>query len=179
MNFTNINVKSPSNPHLATPAHCAQDPAGVKALLDQLRSSQAWQDVVSRPALPDVHVPVANVTQTTPEPLKSSPSQPGESPTDSVASLLSQLQSSSNLSSTSTSDSHVPAQALVPVVTGPHLVSTLTPHYPTVSPSFLSPSSSDASRREDVRSFTFQQALPRLGQLSDNPAFIAAIAQVI
>jgi len=154
MSFTNVN-----------------DPAGVKALLDQLRSSQAWQDVVS--AGPS-SIPVASVTQATPSPSNLNPSQPGESPTNSVASLLSQLQSSPSLSSAKSQ----PVQAEV-VVADPRLASTSTSsYYPTTPSSFISPSSSDAIGREDVKSFTFQQALPRLGLLSENPAFVAAVAQL-
>ncbi|KAJ7122849.1 hypothetical protein C8R44DRAFT_621810, partial [Mycena epipterygia] len=42
-------------------------------------------------------------------------------------------------------------------------------------PSPLPPVSAPYTATEDVRSLTFQQALPRLAQLSDDPALVAAI----
>ena len=70
------------------------DPAGVVALLDQLKSSSAWQELTNAPV--------------------------------SVASLLSQL-----------------------------------------------------SDPEDISKFTFQQSLPIISQLTDDPAFVAVLTKVL
>jgi len=146
--------------------HVLQDPAGISALLNSLRSSQAWADLQAN----------ASSSQTSPE-NDASPSRvppavqadsisttvPDSAAPDvgapSVASLLSQL----------SAPSHQPAQA---------------------SSSHEDPSSSaDAStqgpalhavreRKQDTRGFTFQQSLPHLTRLSDDPSFVAAVAQL-
>ncbi|KAJ7781671.1 hypothetical protein B0H16DRAFT_1448038 [Mycena metata] len=124
MSFTNIN-----------------DPAGVKALLDSLRASQAWQSLVNAPPeqSPPVPTPAAS-TET-----------PGSSA--SVAALLSQL--------------NVPS---------PHRPSTSNAlHQPPPNPSPPTPVPAPYTVTEDVRSLTFQQALPRLAELSDDPAVVATI----
>jgi len=66
MSFTNIN-----------------DPAGVKALLERLRSSQQWQDVAAVTAAPSSPVPPAAASTTTPAP----------PPSSEISALLAQLQS--------------------------------------------------------------------------------------
>jgi hypothetical protein len=61
-------------------AEHVQDPAGVKALLDQLRLSQAWQDTLAQSSIPTVTPPMQDALAP---------------PTGKVAALLSQLQTSS------------------------------------------------------------------------------------
>ncbi|KAJ7229041.1 hypothetical protein GGX14DRAFT_616484 [Mycena pura] len=119
MSFTNIN-----------------DPAGVKALLDRLRASQAWQDAVK-----------ASPEQPPPQPASA------ETSSASVAALLSQLNSA-------------PTPGIPP---NPR---SLTPDLPPPPP----PSAPSATP-EDIRRLTFQQALPRLAQLCDDPAVVSGIEQ--
>ncbi|KAH0587121.1 hypothetical protein H2248_005938 [Termitomyces sp. 'cryptogamus'] len=138
MSFTNIN-----------------DPAGVKALLDQLRGSQAWKDVIGSQAQKD-----QSTASATEEPLAlSAPSSNTTAPSTSVAALLSQLRSSS----------WVPPQATC--------VENVTSH-PTPPQPVLKPSAPLVQQVQDPKSLTFQQALPYIAQLADNPEFIAAIAQL-
>ncbi|KAF8211554.1 hypothetical protein K438DRAFT_1807509 [Mycena galopus ATCC 62051] len=135
MSFTNIN-----------------DPAGVKALLDRLRASQAWQSVVNPP--PE--------TQPAPSSSRSEPT-PGSS---SVAALLSQLNSAP-----------VPA----PPSTQPVAASSNTRPLPSPSKDYIRPPPpppESYALAEDVRSLTFQQALPRLAQLSDDPAVVSTIQKL-
>ena len=139
MSFTNINVRDPFvDQDLANDG--VQDPAGVKALLEQLRTSQAWQDTVA-----------GATVAPTPSPASAQP------PTASVAALLSRLQTSSS--------------APIPV-TDPEKVSTPPEPQPPLPAVAQSP-----SRTQDVKSYTFQQSLPVLAQLSDDPSFISFIAQ--
>ncbi|KAL5487653.1 hypothetical protein ACEPAI_5761 [Sanghuangporus weigelae] len=143
MSFTNIN-----------------DPAGVSALLEQLRSSQAWTDLQAQQIAPASGQPVPKS-----EPPSQSP--PLEDAADasknvsqpSVASLLSQLGSASASRASSaqgTSISSLPSSS---------------------SMSAPSPEPSTKSVK-DVRNSTFQQALPHLAQLSDDPKFIDAVLKV-
>lgn len=126
----------------------------MKALLDQLRVSQAWQEVTS-PS-----------TQNDETPSRSSDEQPASSSTatsTSVASLLSQLHSLPPLPPPLSRDEdsshkaqpaprrHEPTPPAVPV---PPRVQT------------------------DTRSYTFQQALPYLAQLVEDPGFVDVIKQV-
>ncbi|KAG5352806.1 hypothetical protein C0989_000351 [Termitomyces sp. Mn162] len=133
-----------------------QDPAGVKALLDQLRGSQAWKDVIGSQAQKD-----QSTASATEEPLAlSAPSSNTTAPSTSVAALLSQLRSSS----------WVPPQATS--------VENVTSH-PTPPQPVLKPSAPLVQQVQDPKSLTFQQALPYIAQLADNPEFIAAIAQTL
>ncbi|RDB20544.1 hypothetical protein Hypma_012457 [Hypsizygus marmoreus] len=150
MSFTNIN-----------------DPAGVKALLDQLRASQAWQEVVVPPA---------------PEPAPSLPPnlEPQSAPVDatasssslsSVASLLSQLQSSPSWSAvSSTPPTSSTSEEDAPLSAAPLQQPTSSSSIESLSPPKKSP--------QDPRSYTFQQALPHLAQLADDPGFVVAITQM-
>ncbi|CCM04035.1 uncharacterized protein FIBRA_06192 [Fibroporia radiculosa] len=172
MNFTNIN-----------------DPAGVKALLDQLRSSQAWQELASAPSQPG---PSGAVTSTSSaKPFNPPPSESAESrqnleksksslsdnnvtpdppgPSSSVAALLSQLHAHPSPPIPSPLPSHG-----LPLVQPHHFVPPAAPYLPpeprppTTTPSGPSPS----VRKEDLRGCTFQQALPHLVRLSEDPTFL-------
>ncbi|KAK2466401.1 hypothetical protein APHAL10511_002043 [Amanita phalloides] len=99
------------------------DTAAVSALLDQLRASQAWKDILTSNPLP---VPRS------------------DHPT-SVAVLLSQLQPSAP--------------------SGPVLDSS--PH--------ITPPADD---HDDLRPYTFQQALPVIAKLSADPSFLHEIHQL-
>jgi len=160
MAFTNIN-----------------DPAGVKSLLEQLRTSQAWQDTVETD---HAKASATNPTHTAnePGPSTSLPSTDGEgtSTGSSVASLLSQLQSSPTWStaqpvpSPPTRSPPVYAPTTLAYTPGANALASTTPFR-------LSPSrGASSAARQDVRSYTFQQALPHLAQLSDDPNFVASLS---
>ncbi|KAF8076009.1 hypothetical protein FPV67DRAFT_393001 [Lyophyllum atratum] len=151
MNFTNIN-----------------DPAGVKALLDQLRVSQAWQEAVA---------PVATEPQTSsagfdeqPAPASTSQASSTSASSASVAALLSQLQSSpswrpsANTTLREHASDHDNGRSITPVP------------LELVPPQTVAPS--PPKKVQDPRTFTFQQALPHLAQLADVPGFVAAITHV-
>ncbi|KAJ7672869.1 hypothetical protein B0H17DRAFT_1083665 [Mycena rosella] len=139
MSFTNIN-----------------DPAGVKALLDRLRTSQAWQTLVTAQAQ-------TQEQPSTPQPAPSGTETPASS--TSVAALLSQLNS---------------APAPAPPAEHPRQVLVAAPPSPTKQPETppSPPPPAPYAVTEDVRSLTFQQALPRLAQLSDDPAVVSAIERL-
>ncbi|KAJ6627411.1 hypothetical protein B0H10DRAFT_1994408 [Mycena sp. CBHHK59/15] len=137
MSFTNIN-----------------DPAGVKALLDKLRSSQAWQKLVT------TQDTAADPCVSQPSPSQSTTAAPLG--TTSVATLLSQLSSSPTW----------PPPA-PPAAIGAPKIST---HAPASSPA--SPTPAPYVFSEDVRSLTFQQALPRLAQLSEDPDVRSTIEEL-
>ncbi|KDR83490.1 hypothetical protein GALMADRAFT_85687 [Galerina marginata CBS 339.88] len=163
MSFTNIN-----------------DPAGVAALLEQLKSSTAWQELTaatSSNSTPEVKVP-------TPTPASTSSLQPAASsdagqftgPIDdisnilpltgsTVASLLSQLQ---------------------PFSTGPDPCTTsidfgleygeFQNNDPVVNiPPFVSGRTEPAG---DRRNFTFRQSLPVLSEQADDAPFVATIQKI-
>ena len=137
------------------------DPTGVQALLDQLRGSQAWKDITApiegdTPDSPgDSDGPQISPHNT------ASNATPEAAPTlTSVASLLSQLRSS---------------PSLTPADTISQTTNTLPP--PTVPVPAAAPIVTVVAQ-EDIRSFTFQQALPRIAQLASEDEFIAAIKQV-
>ncbi|KAG7445956.1 uncharacterized protein BT62DRAFT_1006136 [Guyanagaster necrorhizus] len=120
------------------------DAAGVKALLDTLQASQAWQQAIATST---------ENKEAPPQAVVESPSS-SSSASSSVAALLAQLQR---------------------------------PQPPAKDPSTfdgtrVSPkhnrSSAFSSPAEDTRSFTFQQALPRIVQLSQDSKFIEKIAQI-
>ncbi|KAK7696589.1 hypothetical protein QCA50_001247 [Cerrena zonata] len=206
MDFTNIN-----------------DPAGVKALLDRLRSSQAWQDTLqSQPSSSTSNAvspssdppPASSSLETLDEISHGDASGRSEGPKYDVTIATS-------LSSGSTSDSATSAppgtsvasllsqlQAYIPPSTSsPHVSeindnsSTITPYpHPGISasasysssgskaPDFPSSSSftfnvpppnpapSASLPKPDIRNYTFQQSLPVVAQLADDPKFIEAIA---
>lgn len=173
MSFTNINVIQASL--LSSLANGWQDPAGVKALLDQLRVSQAWQDIAAPPA-PELGSSSTNSDEHEPESTTSDPSPPVASTSasaseTSVASLLSQLQASSS-----------PSPPTVPL-TNPHKRHAGWSNVPSQQlrdPGPLLPGAALLSpRKKDTRAYTFQQALPHIAQLADDPDFVAAIKKVV
>jgi hypothetical protein len=121
----------------------------VKALLDQLRASQAWKEVSapSTSASSGNHEQQASTTATS----------------TSVASLLSQLQSLPSvpplIPGNKDSSDTIPAD-FQPHESNPPLV---------VVPPRM---------KTDTRSYTFQQALPLIAQLAEDPEFVEDIKQV-
>ncbi|KAG6864580.1 hypothetical protein C0991_008490 [Blastosporella zonata] len=142
MNFTNIN-----------------DPAGVKALLDQLRVSQAWKDAVAPQTQESQSSSPASEQQAAP--VAASVNLPQTASSASVATLLSQLQPSTWRSSQPNANNTIIGHSLAPPPAVPPLSST-----PSVR------------NTQDPRTLTFQQALPLIAQLADDPKFVAAITQL-
>ncbi|KAJ7047774.1 hypothetical protein C8F04DRAFT_1172277 [Mycena alexandri] len=128
----------------------AQDPAGVKALLDSLRASQAWQNLMNAPS--EQSPPVPAPAQPAASGSGSGTETPGSS--GSVAALLSQLNAAPVPSPPRPSTSNALQQS---------------------PPSPPTPVPAPYTITEDVRSLTFQQALPRLAELSDDPAVVSTI----
>ncbi|TFY60271.1 hypothetical protein EVG20_g7480 [Dentipellis fragilis] len=170
MSFTNIN-----------------DPAGVKALLDSLRASQAWAETIS--SSPNTNAtaldPATNPSPLLPPPVppvtvgqdETSPEAgpPSSGSTTSVAALLSQLQASSS----AVPSAHPPEPPRRPAVVPPTPIQTRQPSIPYVpnEPAQLAPTPSSA-RRQDLRSLTFQQALPHLVKLAEDPSFVEAVTKM-
>lgn len=145
-------------------------------MLDQLRASQAWQDTLDQPELvPSTSAGTAlAVTNVTPpkDPAPSEDSDPiGSSST--VASLLSQLQSSPAWSTAS------PTPPLISDCSSSSSHVVTVSGAPSKQPTLQQPPSPPPSRPgSDLRSYTFQQALPHLAGLFDDPAFVTALSQV-
>ncbi|KAJ7283372.1 hypothetical protein C8J57DRAFT_1432524 [Mycena rebaudengoi] len=130
-----------------------QDPAGVKALLDKLRTSQAWQNLVQN------QEGQSTSSQSDASVAQSATVAP---PSASVAALLSQLNSSST---------RPPAHASAEPQPIP---------FPASEPPAQAPAPGPAPRifSEDVRSLTFQQALPRIAELSENSDVASTIEKL-
>lgn len=108
-----------------------QDAAAVSALLDQLRASQAWRDVIADQHKPAPEAPV------------------------SVAGLLEQLQ---------------PAASSGPVLDRsppPPRNVNLTPALPA------------RQEHRDLKTYTFQQALPVIAKLASDTLFLSEIQKVL
>ncbi|PCH41599.1 alpha/beta-hydrolase, partial [Wolfiporia cocos MD-104 SS10] len=174
------------------------DPAGLKALLDQLRSSEAWQNIANSqldPAAaadnattstlsPFVHPAAASNSGTSDTPhdavvLKgehsiadSAAESADPAPTPSVASLLSQLQNSLPFSSVtqSATEPHVGSAQNPQLLGSPYQSATDSRSVGTA----LAPP--PPVRRQDLRNCTFQQALPHLARLVEDPSFVDAIS---
>ncbi|KIJ70402.1 hypothetical protein HYDPIDRAFT_23513 [Hydnomerulius pinastri MD-312] len=168
MSFTNIN-----------------DPAGIKALLEQLRSSQAWQETVSanpsqsepeQPAPAQAPVPSPPAEERQPE----SAEVADAAPSTSVASLLSQLRSSEWASIPNNTPSSSQARSALTasrqISQPPQITSPFQPDQRPPRPA--SGGTPSSTRAQDVRSMSFQQALPLLTQLAGNPEFVASVARL-
>ncbi|KAI0311151.1 hypothetical protein OF83DRAFT_1287720 [Amylostereum chailletii] len=170
------------------------DPAGIQALLESLRSSQAWTDAINT-------APATNTNASTPAALSANlnppvtplpppvsvqaqPSTSQEIETSgqqfsseqpSIAALLSQLQSSSALSHLSSTTPIVPAS--LPDIQ-PQRAYGLQASF-SVSKATKAPPDFSAEqyphRQKDPRAFTFQQALPHLSSLADDSSFVETI----
>ncbi|KAJ7762815.1 hypothetical protein DFH07DRAFT_404910 [Mycena maculata] len=147
MSFTNIN-----------------DPAGVKALLDSLRASQAWQNLVNTPG-PEP-TPASLSTPIPNPPLSGTETETNPGPSTSVAALLSQLNSAPTTRPAEDSRKHAPTPD-----PSPNRSLNLKPSQ---TPSQDPP----PSVPEDARGLTFQQALPRLAQLADDPVLVATLGKL-
>lgn len=139
----------------------------MTALLEKLRSSQAWAEIQNEPSPPEPAVPRALVQgqvatpNTQPDLLKignNDSNLTANKDATSVANLLSQL--SSEAPSNSPGYSRSPQS------------------YSSSTPPSTSTAVPNAFPRKDVRSYTFQQSLPYLAQLSEDPLFLDAISKV-
>ena len=142
------------------------DPTSVQALLDQLRGSQAWKDITA-PIEGDIPDSLGNSDdpQTSPHSTDFNTTSETASTSTSVASLLSQLRSSPSWTAAGGPGSNEISQATN---------SLSPPTVPAPAPASIVP----VVEQEDIRSFTFQQALPRVAQLANDHGFITAIKQV-
>ncbi|CAA7259483.1 unnamed protein product [Cyclocybe aegerita] len=140
------------------------DPAGVAALLDQLKSSAAWQALTnaSQPATvqPDTGPPpFVNVAPSiAAERVASSENGPAGDSTfsnTSVASLLSQLKT---------------------ISTGPNLQRNPTSHYVSSSVALHGQPTTDGI--EDLTKLSFAQSLPLVSNLAEDPAFVSSVKRL-
>ncbi|KDQ64990.1 hypothetical protein JAAARDRAFT_245000 [Jaapia argillacea MUCL 33604] len=157
------------------------DPAGIKALLEQLSQSQAWQTSHAAPsevAPPPSHTQ-SQASASVHEPPLASPEVSDAPPTSrpSVASLLSQLQASPSFTSavTVTRETHREVENNY-IARPPSVPQTSLPGVP-ISSSTDQPLPSSTPKL-DVRWLSFQQALPQLAQLSEDPGFVATIGKL-
>lgn len=177
MNSTNINVSHPLSTQQHRRDQVVQDPAAVKALLDQLKASPAWQDTLNSTS---AHInPVQHTEVREPLPSTSEGAQrESRAPSASVASLLSQLRTS-------------PSTSIA--INTPPVSDTRTAHQPSRNiprPSQEPPPTQSEHRTprpavatastpvQDTRSISFQQALPHLTQLAGDPQFLADVSRV-
>jgi len=152
-----------------------QDPAAVLALLEQLKSSAAWQELETSnspntaPNLPPLATVSSINTDEQPRQVNSERADISSSPSTgaSVASLLSQLQPfTGNTSATHTTKAPRPFE-------DDAINSSLTPFFePIPGPSNI------LSSKEDIRGLTFRESLPLLSELADDPSFVTSIKKV-
>ncbi|KAF8974712.1 hypothetical protein BDZ97DRAFT_45472 [Flammula alnicola] len=173
MSFTNIN-----------------DPAGIAALLEQLKSSAAWQELTTAIATASgssAHDPPAGSSNSEPristlsnvdEPAQTTDSTPNPSTIatiagTSVASLLSQLSAEAADSFTPTDFSYGYANVQnASEIPPPPPLSFSHPAIPSASVTFAE------EPTEDRRNFTFLQSLPVISELADTPTFADTIKKM-
>ncbi|KAL0949804.1 hypothetical protein HGRIS_009840 [Hohenbuehelia grisea] len=146
--------------------HNISDPAGVKALLDKLRSSQAWQESIA---------PESQANSNTTDALETPTPVPPTS--GSVASLLSQLQDSTSHPSASYQPEHHASSEPQPAFTQSPAHPQHTYSYHEHDPNAYQPMSSSRPV-QDLKTYTFQQALPVLGHMADDPAFVTRVKEM-
>ncbi|KAF9057490.1 hypothetical protein BJ165DRAFT_1420760 [Panaeolus papilionaceus] len=146
--------------HIDMSAPNINDPTSINALLEQLKSSTAWQQLTSSQTQGDTsHVlPSADLPR---NPSNTSPS---------VADLLSQLSSVSEpapaIQSSVQQRPTVSAFSASVLSSGFGQRSNTTPLLPPSLPA------------TDVQNLTFVQSLPLISQLAGDPAFLSAVAQM-
>lgn len=163
-----------------------QDSAAVKALLDQLRSSQVWQDTLNSSSSHAGSEPHAEVREAPASALEdvqgeSRPPSSDTAPPASVASLLSQLRTSEWTSIANNT----------PPVSNPRTTHQLSRDIPRPSQELpprqsahrapqpvVATSSTRVQDCQDIRFISFQQALPHLTQLASDPDFLTAVSRV-
>lgn len=163
MNF-NFNVKTR---HLVYLTHgiltsIFQDPAGVQALLDQIKSSSAWQELSAASTVPPEQASLPGEAPTTKQ--HSTESPPGHS----VAALLSQLQSPQEAWKSPANEATDPTShstSLEPVQSQPPYTELTGSH--------------SAISEKDVHSLDFDESLPILLRLSRDPSFVNEMQKVL
>ncbi len=190
-----------------------QNPTAIQAILDQLRSSEAWQQALHPNGGGTQAIPAADSSSSS-EPVGSntyanipthgltSNSDHNTSPlagtsASSVASLLSQLRAASEFSSSGSFPaapgpghdfvyqadtivkSHPPLTSSSTSLTSRDLIHT-TPYTLTTKPNAPQATSSapPISPAQNLRSCSFQQALPYIAQLSSNSQFVQSLHSV-
>ncbi|KAH9983467.1 hypothetical protein BJV74DRAFT_616654 [Russula compacta] len=169
--------------------HNVNDPEGVKALLDTLRSSQAWTDAVeSGLAAPQTTQPSAQGVQPSDSPLRapapgpgprdagtpsirpfSIPRNPSSHSTLSVADLLSQLRASQSLEPTSNASE---GDRAVERSLAPH------DHHTNTTPTPQTTSTHASQPQQDLRTLSFQQALPHISRLMEDLHVVESLTKV-
>lgn len=138
-----------------------KDPAGVSALLARLRESQAWSNIQTNAKASSETRQIRRQAEP--------PAQTQSVP--SVADLLSQLSSPSAVPSTITSPNSTTSCSTD--------LSTSIQHGTSGSLTLQRSSSSRDNRNtQDVRALSFQQALPHIARLSEDPSFNKNINEV-
>ncbi|EIW82463.1 hypothetical protein CONPUDRAFT_136957 [Coniophora puteana RWD-64-598 SS2] len=147
------------------------DATKVRTLLEQLRSSEAWQATIANPTQPK---PPSSCSSEAPSSAtrgqESVSSHSSTSPIPSVASLLSQLTSTDSRHHASTS---APFSASADVPSGWPSLDAEASFHP-----YIPPATVDRGSQGDVKTLTFQQALPILTKLGEDPAFILSLKQL-
>ncbi|KAJ3566961.1 hypothetical protein NP233_g6667 [Leucocoprinus birnbaumii] len=132
-----------------------QDPASVQALLDQIKSSTAWQELAAASTSSQLTEPIpASSEEPATLPPKTSTSGP------SVASLLSQLQSPEASSHPSSDISDVESRAQFTVEKRAN-----------VQPDSAPP-------KKDLRLFSFEESMPVILQLSRDSVFVEEMKKI-
>jgi len=145
------------------------DPVGIKALLDKLRNSQAWQETIATQTPDPAPVPAAVSAGSSNDRILRNVDDP---PTGSVAALLSLLQPASP-GQTSPSDSNLPQQTVSSVIAPSRTYDTSSANHETQDSSLqLDP---PLRTNDDLRSCSFQEALSHLARLSSDPEFKRAV----
>ncbi|KAG8218316.1 hypothetical protein J3R82DRAFT_3930 [Butyriboletus roseoflavus] len=154
-----------------------QDPTAVKALLDQLRTSQVWQDTLISTSS---HIDSEQRTEVRESPPSTLEDVQGESRTQSasVASLLSQLRTSE---STSIAINTPPVSDTRTVHKSSRNIPRPSQELPPTQSEHRTPRpavATSSTRVQDTRSISFQQALPHLTQLASDPGFLTDVSRL-
>ncbi|KAG9317139.1 hypothetical protein JVU11DRAFT_1331 [Chiua virens] len=167
-----------------TPMNSANinDPTAIKTLLDQLRASQAWRDTLNSNSSnvasehhADAQSSPASLDNVQREPRAQSADE--APPPPSVAALLSQLRTSEWTSVAINTPPMSNARAV------PHPSRNIprpSQEQPPSQPEQCAPKLAAVSSKavQGIRSMSFQQALPHLTELADDPGFLAAISRL-
>ena len=156
----------------------------MKALLDQLRASQAWQELLDEPQPDPNNIPHATGSTPLPPRLELEPElepvpEPSPPLSNHISSLLSRLQpGGGEASSLGTSHSRPSLGAThYGSRPGPPLVSCVKHHTPTVNGLTAMPIG-PPPQATAPRQLNFNQSLPVISRLSEDPVFMTKLAKV-
>ena len=156
----------------------------MKALLDQLRESQAWQELLDdpNPPPPDANVTLQTMHSTHLPPLEHNPeSEPEPEPVSNhITSLLSRLQpGGGEPSSLGKSHSRPSLSATHHAGSqGTAFMSSVRPRTPTVNGITAMPIGPSPPQASIPRPLNFNQSLPVIARLSEDPAFMEKLEKV-